>query len=162
MADQRSEGPAAEAGLTVAEYERRVWDMSRNLVHPAALYALVQVIGLTRLTSHAGFHQPTTGWWEWALFLASFLGAWAVFYSTLLRDAGLRSLTVSVLVPLAVVTLAVSWIALPGLGDMTASQALWSSIALAGPGPLAWIVTMLRWRKARREATAMLPDGADR
>lgn len=159
MFPKRQVGPAEESGLPVDEYERRVWDMSRNLIHPAALYVLIQVVGLTRLTSHTVFHRADNAWWEWGLFGASFLGAWAVFYSTLLRDAGFRSLTVTVLVPLSLLVLVAGWIALPGLDEMSAGQAVGHALALAAPGPLAWGVTMLRWRAARREAAPLLAEG---
>lgn len=165
--ERAQRGQAAESGLSVPEYERRVWDMSRNLVHPAALYALIEVVGLTRLTSHPAFHRVGSGaWgpvrWEWALFLASFLGAWAVFYSTLLRDAGLRSRTVTLLVPAALLALLAGWLLLPAVADMSDAQALAAAAALAAPGPLAWIVTMARWRRARAEVRAVLADGESR
>jgi hypothetical protein len=148
----------------VPEYERRVWDMSRNLVHPAAIYALIQVVGLTRVTSHGVFHRVGSGSfgvvrWEWMLFLASFLGAWAVFYSTLLRDAGLKSRTVTFLVPASLLALCAGWTALPPVERMTDAQALWAAATLAGPGPVAWAFTMLRWRRARAEVRVIFAAG---
>ena len=157
------EGQAARAGMSVPEYERRVWDMSRNLVHPAALYALIEVVGLTRLLSHPVFHREGSGAfgpvrWEWLLFLASFLGAWAAFYSTLLRDAGLRSRTVTVLVPAALGALLLSFVAFPALDEMSDGHALTAALLLAAPGPLAWVVTMRRWRSAEREVRRILGE----
>jgi hypothetical protein len=154
--DRTQMGPAARAGMSVPEYEARAWDMARNLVHPAAFYVVIQVVGLTRLTAHPVFREPGAGWLELALFVASFLGAWAVFYSTMLRDAGLRSLTVTFLVPLAFLALVVGWVALPAVVAMSDRDLATAALALVAPGPVAWIVTMVRWSRARREMAAML------
>ena len=74
-------------GFPLREYERRVWDMAKHQLHPTFLFVAAQVAGATRLVAHASFAE--SGGWarEGALFLASFLGAWACLYSTLLRVA---------------------------------------------------------------------------
>ena len=157
--DRRRAGPAERAGLSVPEYERRVWDMTRHLVHPAFVYVVLQVVGIARLVGHPSFHDPGVGLYrEWGLFLASFLGAWAVFYSTLLRTSGLRSLTVTFLVPAAALGLVAVWVAFPPVAEMTGTQLLVACAALAGPGVVAWPVTMIRWRRARREVAHLLEE----
>ncbi len=143
--------------MTIAQYDWRVRDMAKSVVHVPAIYALAQVAGLTKLLSHAVFQQPGSGaWLEAAAFLCGFLGAWAVFYSTLLRDAGLRSWTATFTVPAAVLAAIAVWALLPAVGAMSGAEALLGAALLCGPGPVAWIVTMIRWRIEKRRAVAYL------
>ncbi len=153
-------GPAARAGMSVAEYDWRVRDMAKNLVHPAALYAIAQVAGLTKLLPHPVFAAEGGGWREAAAFACSFLGAWAVLLSTLLRDAGLRSQTVTWLVPLAVVSALAVWLVLPGVDALGAGSAAAAAAVLVVPGPVAWGLTVRRWRSERRRVAALLQPGA--
>lgn len=147
----------AKGGFTVPEYSARVWDMSRNLLHPTSIYVVATVAGGARLLSHPLFDEPGTGALvEVGLFLAGFLGAWACFYSTLLRDAGLASLTVTVLVPVAVVASLALWFVAPEPARLSGEGFAWCAAALFGPGPPAWVLTMLRWRRHRAEQAALL------
>lgn len=158
--DERDLSPAQQAGMSVPEYERRVWDMARHHVHPTFLYVLLQVIGISRLMDHELFRDPDLGLYrEWGLFLASFLGAWAVFYSTLLRTSGLASLTVTLLVPTAAAALAVVWFAFPAPPQMSREAGIWAAAVLTGPGVVGWVLTMRRWLVARREAARLLEGG---
>lgn len=146
--------------MTLEQYEWHVWDMAKNVVHVPAIYAVAQVVGLTRLLPHPWFQQPGAGLWrEIAVFVCGFLGAWAVFYSTLLRDAGLRSWTVTFLVPAAVLVAIALWAFFPPVDEMSATTALVGAALLAGPGPVGWVVTMRRWRIERRRAADLL-EGA--
>ena len=154
---QDPDGPAARAGMSLEEYEGRVWDMAKSVVHVPAIYAVAQVVGLTKLIAHPIFQQQGVGGVrEAAAFLCSFLGAWAVFYSTLLRDAGLRSAAASVTVPLAVLAAIAVWAVFPATGEMTADQAWLATALLVAPGPVAWLVTMRRWRIEKRRAAPLL------
>jgi hypothetical protein len=156
------DGPQrTRGGFTIPEYERRVWDMARHLVHPAAFYAVPVVAGGARLLGHPLLDDRGVGAAiEVALFLAAFLGAWACFYSTLLRDAGLPSRAVTVLVPLAWVVALVLWLAVPPPETLSARGFALAAAALAGPGPVAWLFTMARWRRHRREHAALLDESA--
>ena len=110
---------APRGGFTIREYERHVWDMARHLIHPTFVYVAVFVAAGTRLSMHALYSETGVGGVrEGALFLAGFLGAWACFYSTLLRDSGLRSVAVTVLVPLAAATAVVVFAVLPGPSEI--------------------------------------------
>lgn len=149
-------------GFTVREYEGRVWDMARHLLHPTALYVLAVVAGATRLLQHEVAERPGAGAaLQAGLFASAFLGAWACFYSTLLRDAGLPSRTVTLLVPLAAVVALAAWTLLPAPAA-TPPALLWgAAAALGGPGPVAFVVTLRHWRRLRREHAHLLPE-ADR
>jgi hypothetical protein len=154
-----AEEPAAPApesahrgGLTVREYEARVWDMARHQIHPTFLFVAAQVVAATRLLAHPAYSGDGAWIREAALFLAGFLGAWGCFYSTLLRVAGLRSVTVTVLVPLAVAVAAAAWFALPAPDVMGRGTLVAAELALVLPGVAGWALTMRRWRRARREA----------
>lgn len=143
-----------KGGFTIKEYEARVWDMARHQLHPTFLFVAAQVAGATRLLAHPAYAAP--GGWarEAALFLAGFLGAWGVLYSTLLRVAGLRSLAVTIVVPAALLVAIALWTVAPGPESLGDAGLLGAEALLAAPGVVAWIATMRRWRAARREASA--------
>jgi hypothetical protein len=147
-----AEESAHRGGFTIREYEGRVWDMARHQIHPTFLFVVAQVAAATRLLAHPAY-ADAGGWArEAALFLAGFLGAWGCFYSTLLRVAGLRSLAVTILVPLALLVAAAAWFVLPAPNVMDRGTLLAAELALVAPGVAGWALTMRRWRRARREA----------
>lgn len=154
-----AEEPAAPApesahrgGFTVAEYERHVWDMARHQIHPTFIFVAAQVAAATRLLAHPAYAADGAWLREAALFLGGFLGAWGCFYSTLLRVAGLRSVAVTILVPLAAIVALAIWFALPAPDAMSRATLLAAELALVLPGVAGWALTMRRWRRARREA----------
>ena len=130
--------------------------MARTQIHPAFLFVAAQVAGATRLLSHAAYEDGGGSLREAALFLAGFLGAWACFYSTLLRVAGLRSLAVTVLVPAAALAAVAIWTLFPAPAAMSPTQLLAAEASLVLPGVIGWVLTMRRWRAARREAARLL------
>lgn len=145
-------------GLPMREYEKRVWDMAKHQLHPTALFVAAQVAGATRLLDHPAF-DGRGGWaLEAGLFLAGYLGAWACFYSTLLRVAGLKSFAVTALVPAAALAAAATWLVFPQPSEMSRSTLLVAAALLAGPGVLGWGLTLLRWRAARRDAASLLDE----
>jgi len=145
-------------GLTIREYERHVWDMAKHQIHPTFLFVAAQVVGATRLLEHPAFDAP--GGWalELALFVAGFLGAWACFYSTLLRVAGFKSVAVTVLVPLAWATAGALWFAVPAPAELSRGTLLVAAAALVQPGVVGWAMTLIRWRAARRRAASLLTE----
>jgi hypothetical protein len=145
-------GAARRGGFSMREYELRVWDMAKHQIHPTFLYVVAQVAGASRLLSHPAFEDRGGSLREVALFLAGFLGAWGCFYSTLLRVAGLRSLTVTIVVPAAVLAAAAIWFVLPAPEAMSRKTLAFAEAALVVPGAAGWALTMRRWRAARREA----------
>lgn len=147
-------------GFTIREYEARVWDMARHQIHPTALYVAAQVAGATRLLGHPVYADVGGSLREIALFGAGFVGAWACFYSTLLRVAGLRSLAVTFLVPLAAAAALALWFVVPPPDRLSRAEVAWCELALAGPGVVGFAFTMMRWRAARREAAAESERGS--
>ncbi len=145
-------------GFPLREYEGRVWDMAKHQLHPTFLYVVAQVAGATRLLDHASFQADGAALREVALFFAGFLGAWACFYSTLLRVAGLRSVTVTVIVPAAALAALAIWFVFPAPAAMSQTALLAAALLLAGPGVVGWLATMRRWRAARREAARLLEE----
>jgi len=152
------EDASRRGGLSVREYERRVWDMAKHQIHPTFLFVAAQVAGASRIVEHVLFRDAGGAALESALFVAGFLGAWACFYSTLLRVAGLKSVAVTFLVPLAALAALAVWFAFPSPAEMSRGQVLAASLLLVGPGAIAWPATMRRWRAARREAASLLAE----
>jgi hypothetical protein len=145
-------------GLTIREYERHVWDMAKHQIHPTFVFVAAQVAGATRILDHAAF-QGAGGWaFETGLFVGGFLGAWACFYSTLLRVSGMRSATVTVLAPTAVLAALAVWFAFPAPAEMSRAQVLVAALLLVAPGVIGWPLTMRRWNAARREAASLLGE----
>jgi thioredoxin 1 len=149
MAERRPE--------SIRQMESRVWDMVLNLIHPAALYVLLQLLILNHFWSSAalgpyGPLHPVS----LAIYGLQFLGAWAVFYTTLLRDMGHHCPWGTVLCLAALVAVALQFVLFPKPEDSAAIQ-IWIFLApqlvLAG---LSWPLTYIRWRrlKAREEKEA--------
>lgn len=141
----------AKGGFTVKEYETRVWDMARHVLHPTALYVTGVVAGGLRLLEHPIVDEPGRGGIvEGALFLGAFLGAWACFYSTLLRDAGLPSRTVTFLVPLAWIAAAFLWFGMGEPAALSRSDFAVGALFLLGPAVPAWVLTQISWRRQKQ------------
>jgi hypothetical protein len=143
---------AHRGGFSIKEYEARVWDMARHQLHPTFLYVAAHVAAATRLLAHPAYAEDGAWAREAALFLGGFVGAWGCFYSTLLRVAGLRSVTVTILVPLAVAVALAVWFVLPAPEATSRETLLAAELALVVPGVAGWLLTLRRWRRARREA----------
>lgn len=152
-------GPRRIAGFTVKEYEARVWDMARHVLHPSGLYVLAVVVGASRLLQSPIADEPGTGGWiEFGIFLGGFLGAWACVFSTLLREAGLASLTVTLLVPAAVLAAVSVWTVFPAPEAMSTQAFAAAALLLVAPAPPAWVFTMVRWRRHRAEQAEILRE----
>lgn len=138
--------------MTVREYNRHVWDMAKHQLHPTGIYVVLAVLGTTHLSANPWFREPGIGWWrELGAFGLGFLGAWAVLYSTLLRVAGLKSLTVTFLVPYTLLALLYVYFAMPDPKLQTLSELSLSVGVLLGPAVPVWGATMWRWQQAKRE-----------
>ena len=99
---------------SLAERNAAVWDMVLNLVHPAFLYVLLQLLLLDHLSDTSAlreFHpvHPVS----LLIHLLQFLGAWAVFYTVLLRDMGHVSPEGTILLLAALAAVVLQWILFP-------------------------------------------------
>ena len=141
---------------SLSEKNAAVWDMVLNLVHPAFLYVLLQLLLMDHLSDTPalrGFHpvHPVM----LLIHLLQFLGAWAVFYTVLLRDMGHVSPEGTVLLLGALGAVVLQWILFP---DARAAERTGVWIFLGAQGLLAlvlWVLVFRRWRrqKARAEAS---------
>ncbi|MCG3134153.1 MAG: hypothetical protein HMLKMBBP_01440 [Planctomycetes bacterium] len=151
------EGLRRRGGIPVKEYEARVWDMARHLLHPSAVYVAACVAGGVRLLGHPVFDEGAAGAAiELAMFLSVFLGGWACVLSTLMRDAGLPSATITVLAPLAAASAVAVWTVFPAPSapgrDPMPGALLAAALALQfAPGAPAFAVTWTKWRRLRKE-----------
>lgn len=151
------EGLRRRGGFAVKEYEARVWDMARHLIHPAAIYVAACVAGGVRLLGHPVFDEGgSAAALELAMFACVFLGGWACFLSTLLRDAGLASATVTILAPLAVAAAVALWTVFPppaaaGRPPMDGTLLAAALFLQFAPALPAFAVTWTRWRRLRKE-----------
>ncbi|MAG56800.1 MAG: hypothetical protein CMJ83_10955 [Planctomycetes bacterium] len=136
---------------TIAQINRRVWDMTLNLLHPAAFYVLFQLLigdHFSQSPALAGRHvlHPLS----LLLYGFQFLGAWAVFYTTLLRDMGYRSAWGTILLLCALAGVILQFVVFPRPQDASAASS-WAFIAvqlvLAAAG---WGFTFRRWRRLKR------------
>jgi len=145
----------------VREVSSRVWDLVKHLVHPAALYVVLELVVAGHLGENPALSGARHGSHLWLLlFAGQFLGAWAVFYSTLLRDAGIRSYTALALTGLAAVGLAAQLVLFPDAGAMSLG---WIRACFAWhlvPAVLLWAVTMVRWTRLKRRLARLLRAGS--
>lgn len=141
----------------------RVWDLVKHLVHPAAIYVVLELLVAGHLAENPRLSAARPGNHLWlVLFAGQFLGAWAVFYSTLLRDAGIRSYTALVLTVLAALGLGTQ---LVFFADATSMSERWTSFFLAYhlvPAVVLWGVTMVRWTRLKRRLARVLRDPESR
>lgn len=134
----------------VRAYDRQVWDLVQHLVHPVALYVILEIVIWSRYADH-----PAVDGWGLVVFGGQFLGAWAVFYGTLLRDMDFRSYA-----PLALVVVAlggcVAMAFLPHPANTTEATVRLFLGAQLVPALMAWAITFRRWRMLKAQHA---PDG---
>jgi len=143
----------------VRELNRRVWDQVLNLVHPAAIYVCLQIavschLWQSPLLSGARGY----GLLYYGMFLAQYLGAWGTFYSTLLRDAGIRSYAALVLVAGSALGLAGQFWLFPNPRLLTQGWLLGLSAWHVVPALLCWAWTFLVWRRTKNRLAHVLPE----
>lgn len=148
--DTGGNGPPGQQ-LSVGERSAQVWDMVLNLLHPAFLYVLFQVMIMTHMAD-APVLQGLRGLSPELLgaCVIQFLGAWAVFYTTLLRDMGFRSPEGTVLLLAAFLGAGLQYVLFP---DPDAAEPARVQLFLGAQLVLAavlWPVTLLRWRRLKR------------
>jgi hypothetical protein len=122
----------------------RVWDMVLHLAHPGFLYVVFQIIILTRFSAH-----PVVREYDLLIYAGQFLGAWTVFYTTLLRDMGMQSRAGTVLALLAMMGAIASHFFVPN--PYFASDELVGAFLLVQlvPAVLLWTWTMIYWRREK-------------
>ena len=133
------------------QVEYRVWDLALNLVHPALFYVVFQLVILDHLgrspaLAGKGPLEPAS----LTLYTMQFLGAWAVFYTTLLRDMGYRSPWGTILLISGLASVIAQYFVIPNPAGATAAAAwtlLGIQMGLAGVG---WTLTMVRWLRLKR------------
>ncbi len=149
---------------STTDVERRIWDLALNLVHPALFYVVFQLVILDHfgrspaLAGKGPFEPSSLG-----LYTMQFLGAWTVFYTTLLRDMGYRIPWGTVLLLTALASVIAQYFVIPDPSVATADAAwvfLGIQMTLAGVG---WPLTMIRWLRLKRgwidEAARVAEDG---
>lgn len=146
----------AERARVIRETDDRVWDMVGNLVHPAALYVLLQLLILDRFSTVAPWNaaSPLSAP-ALALYAGQFLGAWAVLYTTFLRDMGLRSRGGTLLLCCAALTVLLQYL-LPPATELPPLLAVLLPGAQAALGAAVFLFTWLRWRREKRIHDAAL------
>jgi hypothetical protein len=152
----------------IREYEGRVWDLTRHLIHPAFLYVVFQVTLWCALERNPGFRGESLSFWDRSLIHAlQFVGAWGVFYGTLLRDMRFQTRVVTVVLWLAAAGTAAAWL-WPAPESADTGRAFWILLLIElGAGILGWVLIMSAWMRAKarhhaRSAGASEPRSAGR
>ncbi len=153
--EETSKSPKSDVPRTreeVTDFNDRVWDMVLRKIHVVAFYVLVQIVLVSFFQTHPAMYA-----WGAELYVGQFLGAWTVFYGTLLRDMGFRSYSGGVLMTLGVLSL---------LPPLFTDPLAWSDKAVHGimllqvvPGTLLWALTLYRWRILKRQYLAAQKEG---
>ena len=134
----------------IREFNDRVWDLTINLIHPTLIYLLMQLL----VRDHWGDHPllADTGWahpLQLGLDLLLFLGAWCVFYCTLLLDMDYTAPWGTAILLTAVMCVTLQYLVFRSAEDApdwAAWMILGGQAALAGIG---WTLTMIRWRRLK-------------
>ncbi len=136
----------------VTDFNDRVWDMVLRKVHVVALYVFLQIV----LVSFFQTHPAYRGWRIW-VYTGQFLGAWCVFYGTLLRDMGFRANGGMVLMGLTVLALVPAAFMDPRSWDDFRVQVF--LLCQIIPSVFLWGVTLVRWRILKTRYLAAQKEG---
>jgi hypothetical protein len=158
--EKGSTRPPPRSPAEIREYEGKVWDLTRNLIHPAFLYVVLQVALWCALGRNPAFSGREPGFWaHTAIHGLQFLGAWGVFYGTLLRDMRLPTRTVTVVLWLAIAGTAAAWL-WPDAGSLEASRGLWVLLVIElAAGFAGWVITLGTWFRAKARHAARAEGG---
>ncbi|MSR75617.1 MAG: hypothetical protein EXS14_09150 [Planctomycetes bacterium] len=148
--DSAQDHAARERAAEIRATDDRVWDMVGNLVHPAALYVLLQLLIIDRFSNVPPWSTsgPLSAL-AIGLYVGQFLGAWAVLCTTLLRDMGLRSCGGTLLLLGASATVVLQYL-LPIPAEMPTWFALTLPSMQALLGGVVFLLTWLRWRREKK------------
>jgi hypothetical protein len=167
MAGSAEAGRQAKAGggphrdpAEVREYEVRVWDLTRHLIHPAFLYVVLQVALWCGLERCPAFRGPGVSFWErTGIHVLQFLGAWGIFYGTLLRDMRIRSIVPTIVLWLAAAGALAVWV-WPDPERPEAWLALRTLFAVElAAGFVGWFFVMVTWLRAKARHEQSEPGG---
>jgi hypothetical protein len=152
---------ASRSPEEVREYESRVWDLTRHLVHPAFFYVVCQVAMWCALEASPEFRSPALSFLErTAIHGLQFLGAWAVFYGTLLRDMRRPTRIPTLMLWFAALGAVLPWIG-PFLADAGNPGLLWALLGTQlAAGVAGWVAIMIVWRRAKAAFAKEHPDAA--
>lgn len=139
----------------------QVWDLTTHLVHPTLFYVVFQML----IRDHMGDHSSlrSLGFFHWkalALDFCLFLGAWCVFYTTLLRDMAYKVSSGTVLLWTSLLGCAAQYLLfrdVEGMDSRTVSGFLLGHALLA---LVLWAATMVRWRRLKQEHLRQYPGGS--
>ena len=136
----------------VREYEGRVWDLTKHLVHPAFLYVVFQVTLWCGIQRNPAFRGREPGFWIATLIHAlQFVGAWGVFYGTLLRDMRFQTRVVTIVLWIAAAGAAAAWL-WPEPESIDTSPWFWGLLIVQLAAGLAgWAIVMIAWLRARSQ-----------
>jgi hypothetical protein len=136
----------------------RVWDLTIHLVHPTLLYVALQMLIRDHMGDHASLRA--LGFFHWkalALDLCLFLGAWCVFYTTLLRDMAYPIAAGTVLLWTSLLGCAAQYLLFRDVEGMEA-RTVWGFLLLHALLAVAlWVATMVRWRRLKQEHLRLYP-----
>ncbi len=143
----------------IREFELRVWDLAKNLIHPAFVYATCQVAMWCAFERNGAFAWPHPGfWWRTGIHAIQFLGAWAVFYGTLLRDMLVETVTPTVIAWIAVVGTVIAW-TWPSPRSELACVAYWVILGVQLATALTgWGIAAAQWFRSKRRYLAEHPE----
>ena len=148
----RQDALSPEESREIREKNSQVWEMVDNLIHPTAIYVLLQLVILSHLSrAPALIDLHPLNPIMLGIYACQFAGAWAVFYTTLLRDMGLRCPegTILLLTTVAGIPLQYLIVPHPQIAGDTLPLALLGIQMAAGLG--LWARVFLRWRRARQQ-----------
>lgn len=136
----------------VAEYNDQVWDMVLRKIHVVALYVLLQIVLISLFQTHPAYEA-----WSMWIYGGQFLGAWTVFYGTLLRDMGFRCWSGMILIALAGASVTIASLSdCLGWSD-AAVQRLFLVQLIAAAG--LWALTLYRWRILKKQYLKARDEG---
>ncbi len=131
-------------------------------IHHQHQYRGCQVAIWCAVERNPAFNAPKIGFWiRTGIHSIQFLGAWAVFYGTLLRDMLVATYTPTVVAWIALIGATAAW-AWPEPRSETAGTAFWWIVsAQLLTGLAGWLPAMRRWRPLKARYLAEHPEEAE-
>ena len=133
---------------SILEKDDAVWDLVFHLVHPSFIYVILQLVTFSHFQGSPELRgMPPLSLPAVLLYGGQFLGAWAILYTVLLRDMGLKSPEGTWLLLLALAGAILAYLLIPDPSQAAPETILVFLGIQSGCGAILFLTIWTRWRR---------------